>query len=47
MNSITKVDIIEDCIRSILQKIGEDPSREGLMDTPKRVAKMYREVFFM
>ena len=32
-------------IRSILTTIGENPEREGLFDTPKRVAKMYKEVF--
>jgi GTP cyclohydrolase I len=37
--------VLEDSIRSILEEIGEDPNREGLLDTPKRVAKMYREVF--
>ena len=30
---------------SILQAIGEDPSREGLKDTPQRVAEMYTELF--
>ncbi|MFZ3588644.1 GTP cyclohydrolase I FolE [Bacillus sp. DJP31] len=36
---------IEQAIRLILEAIGEDPNREGLLDTPKRVAKMYAEVF--
>ncbi|MGZ0052240.1 GTP cyclohydrolase I FolE [Brevibacillus gelatini] len=38
-------DVIEESIRNILKEIGENPEREGLLDTPKRVAKMYREVF--
>lgn len=36
---------IEKAVREILVAIGEDPNREGLKDTPKRVAKMYEEVF--
>lgn len=36
---------IEECIREILIALGDDPDREGLLDTPKRVSKMYEEVF--
>lgn len=36
---------IQECIREILIALGDDPNREGLKDTPKRVAKMYSEVF--
>ena len=36
---------IEACIREILVARGDDPTREGLRETPKRVAKMYEEVF--
>ncbi|MDW0115564.1 GTP cyclohydrolase I FolE [Sporosarcina thermotolerans] len=36
---------IEKAITMILEAVGEDPGREGLLDTPKRVAKMYAEVF--
>ena len=32
-------------IRGILVALGDDPDREGLKDTPDRVAKMYEEVF--
>jgi len=35
---------IEKAVREILIAIGEDPDREGLKDTPKRVAKMYEEI---
>jgi GTP cyclohydrolase I len=36
---------IEKAVREILAAIGENPNREGLKDTPKRVARMYEEVF--
>lgn len=36
---------IEEGVRLILEGVGEDPSREGLLDTPARVARMYEEVF--
>ena len=36
---------IEACIREILIALGDNPDREGLKETPKRVAKMYEEVF--
>ncbi|WKA49612.1 GTP cyclohydrolase I FolE [Planococcus liqunii] len=42
-----KVDLdkIERAVAMILEAVGEDPGREGLLDTPKRVAKMYAEIF--
>ncbi len=36
---------IEMHIRGILEAIGEDPDREGLRETPQRVARMYEEIF--
>jgi len=36
---------IEQAVRMILEAVGEDPNREGLLDTPKRVARMYAEAF--
>ena len=36
---------IKEAVVSILEAIGEDPSREGLVDTPKRMAAMYAEFF--
>ena len=36
---------IEEHIRGILEALGDDPDREGLRETPQRVAKMYEEVF--
>lgn len=36
---------IERAIVSILKQIGENPSREGLVETPKRISRMYKEIF--
>jgi GTP cyclohydrolase I len=36
---------IERAVREILVAIGEDPDRDGLLDTPARVARMYGEIF--
>ena len=36
---------IEAAVKEIIAALGDDPYREGLVDTPKRVAKMYDEVF--
>ena len=36
---------IERHVRGILEAIGEDPDREGLRETPQRVARMYEEIF--
>lgn len=35
---------IEAAVREILEAIGEDPDRDGLLDTPARVARMYAEI---
>lgn len=36
---------IEAAVREILIAVGEDPDREGLVETPARVARMYEEIF--
>ena len=36
---------IEKAVREILEAIGENPDRDGLQDTPERVARMYSEIF--
>ena len=44
-NRLIDTKAIEEHIRGILVALGEDPDREGLVDTPARVARMYQEVF--
>lgn len=39
------IEQIEKSVREILVAIGEDPERNGLLETPRRVAKMYEELF--
>src|SRR3990167_6450982 len=36
---------IEKAVRAILEAIGEDPKKKDLLDTPRRVAEMYEEIF--
>ena len=36
---------IEAAVRVILDAVGEDPNRDGLLETPARVARMYKEMF--
>jgi GTP cyclohydrolase IA len=36
---------IEAAVRTILEAVGEDAQRDGLLDTPARVARMYEEMF--
>ncbi len=45
-DALAKVDLprIEAAVREILAAVGEDPNREGLLDTPGRVARMYAEI---
>ena len=38
-------DRVRDAVASLLEAIGEDPGREGLRDTPNRVAEMYVQLF--
>ena len=38
-------DRIENAVVSIIEAIGEDPTREGLVGTPRRIAEMYAELF--
>jgi GTP cyclohydrolase I len=40
-----KKKIIEKAVKEILSAIGEDPARQDLKETPKRVAEMYQEIF--
>ena len=36
---------IKQAVRLLLEGIGEDPSREGLVETPERIARMYEEIY--
>lgn len=36
---------IKKLVRELIIEVGEDPSREGLLETPKRIAEMYEEIF--
>ncbi len=36
---------VEKLVRELIIELGEDPTREGLKDTPKRIANMYKEIF--
>ncbi|MDY6911621.1 MAG: GTP cyclohydrolase I FolE [Chloroflexota bacterium] len=38
-------DAIKQAVRTIIEAIGEDPNREGLLDTPRRISKMYADIF--
>jgi GTP cyclohydrolase I len=45
LNAPVDVKRIAAAVREILLAVGEDPEREGLADTPERVARMYEEMF--
>ena len=45
MNKRPSREEAEDAVRTLLRWAGEDPKREGLIETPKRVAKAYEEFF--
>ena len=36
---------VEESVRMLLEAIGEDPEREGLVNTPNRIARMCEELF--
>ena len=36
---------VEKLVRELIIELGEDPTREGLRETPKRIANMYKEIF--
>ena len=36
---------VKKLVRELIIEIGEDPTREGLKDTPERIAQMYQEIF--
>lgn len=40
-----EIDEVREALRTIIRYIGEDPEREGLMDTPDRIIRMWDEIF--
>ena len=36
---------IQEAVKMIIDAVGEDGNREGLQETPERIAKMYQEIF--
>ena len=36
---------IKEAVKTLIEAIGEDPKREGLVDTPRRIAEMYADIF--
>lgn len=43
--SVVDLEAIQAAVRTILTAVGEDPDRPGLLNTPRRVARMYAEMF--
>ena len=39
------LDRVKAAVNELLLALGEDPEREGLLDTPRRIAEMYAEIF--
>ena len=38
-------DRVKKLVRELIIEVGEDPTREGLRETPERIANMYKEIF--
>ena len=45
MNNDFDAEKIREGVKLILEGVGEDPKREGLLNTPDRVSRMYAEIF--
>ena len=43
-SNVTKADA-EEAIKTLIQYLGDDPNREGLIDTPRRVIKSFQEFY--
>ncbi len=44
MSKVTREEALE-CVRKLIEYIGDDPDREGLLETPERVIRAYNEIF--